>query len=81
MRVIKCVCVWEGAGGNGGKAVFGCTGPLRPERCAGVGTWGREVRRGLMWCGGGQSLKNALRNISMSLQNSFFESHNWRLVS
>ena len=27
-------------GGNSGRGVFGCTGPLRPERCAGVGMGG-----------------------------------------
>ena len=32
-------------GGNHGRVAFGCTGLLRPERCAGLGIGG-EVRGG-----------------------------------
>ena len=54
--------VYEGTvrRGNGGRLVFVCTGPLRPERCAGgIGGGGVEVRWGLM-SGGlwGVNLKN-----------------------
>ena len=56
-----------GGGGNGERAHFVCTGPLRPDRCAGVGMWGE-----LMW-GGGQPLRTSLHTISISLQNSFCE--------
>ena len=43
-----------GGGGNGSRAVFGCTGPLRPESFAGVGIEGGVgVRRRHIKGGGG----------------------------
>ena len=69
---------------RGGESVFGCKGPLRPERCAGVGI-GRSEVRGVMWGGwllcGGSTSKGPLHTTSISLRNNFSESHTWRLVS
>ena len=46
--------------------IFGCTGPLRPERCDWVGIVGE-----LVWAWqGGQFLRTAFHTISISLQNS-----------
>ena len=73
-----------GEGGGGGQpwqGVFGCTGPLRPQRCAEVGIGG-EVRGVVFFLGGGGgSTSENIQTISISLQNSFCGSHNWRLVS
>ena len=49
-----------------------------------VGEWGVDVGGGRLWGGGGgvdQILRTALHTISIGLQNSFCESHTWRLVS
>ena len=61
----------DGGWGNGGRAVFGCTGPLRPEGCAGKRI-GREVRVGVVRGGGGgegvcQHLRTTLYTIRISL--------------
>ena len=71
---------WRRWWGIRGRAVFGCTGG---DQCGG------EIRggmisgegggRGLWW--EGHSLGTTLHTIIISLQNSFCESHTWRLVS
>ena len=49
--------------------------PSRPEQSAG---WG--LGEGVDEWAGDQFLRTALHTISISLQNSFCESHTWRLV-
>ena len=71
-------------GGSTVGGVFGFTGPLRPERCGGVGMGGGVVKlekgccvgEGLLWMGG-QSLRTALYTTSISLENSFCELYTW----
>ena len=56
--------VGRGDGGNGGRAVFGCTGPLQPERCARLRIGGDEVREGgVRWGGGGGGGDQPLRTL------------------
>ena len=69
------VCFGAIVGANGGRVVFGCTGPLRPESCAGVEIVKRSERKlvwggtgAVLWGGGevGQPLRTTLHTISMS---------------
>ena len=79
---------WAQRGGGGGVdpgahgGGFGLHGPLRRERCAGGGDWGRgEVWGRLMWrLWRGQPLRTALPP-SISLQSKFCKTRTWRLLS
>ena len=67
-------------GGDAGRAVFGCTGPLRPDRCAGVGLGGR--REGLMGGDKGEgSTSNNRPSHHKYVSRTVCESHAWRLMS
>ena len=71
-----------GGGGGGGVGASGGGGG-GTNGLSDMQGWGFG-EGGVKWEGtdvGGLPLRTALHTISMSLQNSFWKSHNWRLVS